>query len=115
MTHPTTICIGAVRATTAALLLFAASAGAQGTSGSAAGTAADTAAAPKREHPSTTAANRHAASTHDAGQKKTAMPKRDGDFGRAPFGTGGRRHDASNAGAPSAKPQGESTGTAGTR
>ncbi|MFE8644507.1 hypothetical protein ACFX58_05410 [Sphingomonas sp. NCPPB 2930] len=117
MTHLPTIHARAARAAAAALtltLVLAAGAGAQGTTTS--GTASPHGAAEAPVHQNRGAGtNAVAGGKHDAAAKRAGSPKRDGDLGRAPFGTGSRRHDASAAGAPSAKPKGDADGAAGTR
>lgn len=105
-------------AATATLLLLAATgAKAQGTSGNDTSPAATPAVTAPSAHgqAAASAGIQHAGAGHDAKPRRAAAPRREGDLGRAPFGTGSRRHDASDAGAPSAKPKGDPGGAAGTR
>ena len=113
MIHLPTICTRTLHAAVATLFLLATGAGAQGTSGN--GTPPAAMAPSAHGHPAVAAGTQHAGAGHEATPRKAAPSKREGDLGRAPFGTGSRRHDASDAGTPSAKPKGDPGGTAGTR
>ncbi|MCS4510348.1 hypothetical protein [Xylophilus ampelinus] len=114
MIHLPTIRIRAAHVAVTTLVFLAAGAAAQGTSGD--GSPQGATAPSAHDHPAAVAGGTpHAGAGHDGRPRKAAAPKREGDLGRAPFGTGGRRHDASDAGAPSPKPKGDSGGTAGTR
>ncbi len=117
MTHLPTIHARAARATAAALTLtlgFATGAGAQVATTSGNASPHGAAAAPVHQNRGA-GTDAVAVGKHDAAARRADSPKRDGDLGRAPFGTGSRRHDASAAGTPSAKPKGDADGAAGTR
>ena len=114
---------GAARTAAATVFsLLAAGAGAQGVAGNGNGTPPGATTTSERENPATVPGG-HAASAaggkHGGGmpaaRSKSAATAREGDLGRAPFGTGSRRHNAAAAGTPSAPPKGEAGGTAGTR
>ncbi|KQM69022.1 hypothetical protein [Xylophilus sp. Leaf220] len=100
-------------AATLLLLIAATGANAQGASGNDSPPAVTAPSAPGQGAAS--AGTQHAGAGHDARPRRAAAPRREGDLGRAPFGTGSRRHDASDAGVPSAKPKGDPGGAAGTR
>ena len=118
-----TLRAGAVRAgAAAAFLVIAAQAGAQGAGGSGNGAPVEAATPPGREESATTAVGstdtagrKQPVATHAAQKNPAVVPKRDGELGRAPFGTGSRKPNPAEAGAPSPKPSSDAEGATGTR